>query len=56
MESFDNEVINACKEKHILMLVEYKHDWNREVIAQFYATCYFEEGDIRRVHWRTEGT
>lgn len=35
----------------------YKRDWNSEVIAQFYATCYFEEsGNVRNVHWMTEGT
>ena len=26
-----------------------KHDWNVEAIAQFYATLYFEEGDVRRI-------
>jgi hypothetical protein len=26
-----------------------KHDWIVEAIAQFYATLYFEEGDVRRI-------
>jgi hypothetical protein len=32
------------------------YDWNVEVIAQFYATLYVEEGGgARRMHWMTEG-
>jgi hypothetical protein len=32
------------------------YDWNVEVIAQFYATLYIEEGGgARRMHWMTEG-
>jgi hypothetical protein len=32
------------------------YDWNVEVIAQFYATLYIEEGgEARRMHWMTEG-
>ena len=30
--------------------------WNSEVIAQFYATCYFTcRNDEKVVHWMTEG-
>jgi hypothetical protein len=34
----------------------FKYDWNNKIIAQFYATCYFEKDeDVRWVHWMTEG-
>ena len=34
----------------------FQYDWNIEVIAQFYTTCYFEtRDDMRWVHWMTEG-
>jgi len=33
----------------------FQYDWNIEVIAQFYVTCYFETHDgMRWVHWMTE--
>jgi hypothetical protein len=36
-------------------LLAFKKDWKNEVIAQFYATIYFEEhGDTRKLHWMTE--
>jgi hypothetical protein len=51
-----NEIINACKQKHIYRIMSFRYDWNIEVIAQFYVTCYFEtRGDVRWVHWMTEG-
>jgi hypothetical protein len=32
------------------------YDWNVEVISQFYATLFIEEGGgARRMHWMTEG-
>ena len=36
------------------MLMEFVHDWNFEVIAQFYATLFVEE-EPRRMHWMLEG-
>jgi len=51
-----NEIINVCKQKHIYRIMSFRYDWNIEVIAHFYATCYFEtRGDVRWVHWMTEG-
>jgi hypothetical protein len=36
-------------------ILAFKKDWNNEVIAQFYATVYFEEhGDTRKLHWMFE--
>jgi hypothetical protein len=32
--------------------MEFHYDWNIEVIAQFYATLFFEEaGSVRAMHW-----
>jgi hypothetical protein len=48
---FDSVII-ACKAKHLRDIVASKKNWNNEVIAQFYATVYFEEhGDTRKLHW-----
>jgi hypothetical protein len=49
-------VIAACMAKHLKFLLAFKKDWNNKVIAQFYATVYFEEhGDTRKLHWMTKG-
>ena len=51
-----NEIIDQCKAKHIYKIMGFRYDWNNEVIAQFYATCYFETiDDMQLVHWMTEG-
>ena len=36
-----NEVIAACEEKRISHLMGFKHGWNKEIIAQFFATVFF---------------
>jgi hypothetical protein len=52
---FDS-VVAACKAKHLRDILAFKKNWNNEVIAQFYATIYFEEhGDTRKLHWMTKG-
>jgi hypothetical protein len=52
---FDSVII-ACKTKHLRDVLNFKKNWNNEVIAQFYAIVYFEEhGDTRKLHWMTEG-
>jgi hypothetical protein len=34
----------------------FHHDWNIEVIPQFYATLFIEEGgNVRVIHWITKG-
>ncbi|RLM66450.1 uncharacterized protein C2845_PM16G03130 [Panicum miliaceum] len=51
-----DEIIDACKNKDVYNIMGFKYNWNNEIIAQFYATFYFEEdGDVRWVHWMTEG-
>jgi hypothetical protein len=51
-----DQVIAACERHHLKILMDIHYDWNVEVIAQFYATLYIEEGSgARRMHWMTEG-
>jgi hypothetical protein len=51
-----NQVITACESLHIKRIMEFHYDWNIEVIAQFYATLFFEEaGSVRAMYWMTEG-
>jgi hypothetical protein len=51
-----NEIISACEDKKNKALMGFKKNWNKELIAQFYATMYFGsiEGD-RAMFWMTEG-
>jgi hypothetical protein len=51
-----NQVIAACETHHLKNLMGVHYDWNVDVIAQFYATLYIEEGGgARKKHWMTEG-
>jgi hypothetical protein len=51
-----NDVVTACRAKHLRDVMAFKKNWNNEVIAQFYATLYVEEhGDTSKLHWMTEG-
>ncbi|RLM81004.1 putative copia-like retroelement [Panicum miliaceum] len=51
-----DEIIDACKKKHVYKIMGFKYDWNNEIIAQFYATYYFEKDvHVRWVHWMIEG-
>ena len=50
------EIIRECKRKNIYKILGFAKSWNSEVIAQFYATCYFtSRNDEKVVHWMTEG-
>jgi hypothetical protein len=49
-------VIASRMAKNLRDVLAFKKDWNNEIIAQFYATLYFEErGDTRKPHWMTKG-
>jgi hypothetical protein len=51
-----DQVIVACESHHLKILMGIHYDWNVEVIVQFYATLYIEEGGgARRMHWMIEG-
>jgi len=48
--------MSACENKHIKELMGFQKDWNKEVIAQFYATVHFGHlRDDRAMLWMTEG-
>jgi hypothetical protein len=51
-----NEVVTACRAKHLRDVMAFRKNWNNEIIAQFFATLYVEErGDTRKFYWMTEG-
>ena len=49
-----DHAIAICEHTGVYEIMEFQHDWNTEVVAQFYATLYVEE-DERRMHWMLEG-
>ena len=49
-----DHAIAICEHTGVYEIMEFQHDWNTKVIAQFYATLYVEE-DERRMHWMLEG-
>ena len=50
-----NEVLAECEEKRIRHLMGFKHGWNKEIIAQFYATVFFGyHNEERAMFWMTE--
>ena len=49
------EVMAACADKRIKVLMGFKHSWNKEIIAQFYATVFFGHHDGERaMFWMKE--
>jgi len=47
--------IKVCDKFELSTLMSFKYDWNREILAQFHAT-YFWNRDNDEVHWMTDGT
>jgi hypothetical protein len=46
-----DEVVDACRAKHLRDVMPFQKSWNNEIIAQFYATLYVEDrGDTRIFH------
>jgi hypothetical protein len=46
-----DEVVAACKAKHLRDTMAFKKNWNNEIIAQFFTTLYVEEReDTKKVH------
>jgi hypothetical protein len=52
-----DEVVTACRAKHLRDAISFQKNWKNEIIAQFYATLYVEErGDTRNfIGWPKEG-
>ncbi|RLN34650.1 hypothetical protein C2845_PM03G31150 [Panicum miliaceum] len=54
-DSIFDQVRAACAEKRIKHLMAFKHSWNKEIIAQFYATVYFGyHQNERAMFWMIE--
>jgi L-rhamnose mutarotase len=46
-----DEVVAACRAKHLREFMAFQKNWNNEIIAQFYATLFAEDrGDTRKFH------
>lgn len=50
-----DEVIEACNKQHLKELMALQYPWCKEIIAQFYATVYFEPNIEKTIHWMTNG-
>jgi hypothetical protein len=49
-------LLHNARQSIFIGMIGFQYDWNNKIIAQFYATCYFNtRGDVRWVHWMTEG-
>jgi hypothetical protein len=48
-----NEVISNCERQRVKMLMGFRQDWNKEIIAQFYAIVHV--GTERAMTWMTNG-
>jgi hypothetical protein len=43
-----NEVMSACRAKHLREFMAFQKNWNNDIIAQFFTTLYVEERGIQR--------
>jgi hypothetical protein len=42
-----DEMVVACRDKHLRDAISFQKNWNNEIIAQFYATLFVEERGTR---------
>jgi hypothetical protein len=42
-DRFFDEVVAACKAKHLRDIITFRKNWNNEIIVQFFSTLYVEE-------------
>jgi hypothetical protein len=42
-----DDVVAACRAKHLRDVMSFQNNWNNEIIAQFYAILYVEERGTR---------
>ena len=49
-----NRVIRACENFGLFDLMSFRYNWNEEVLAQFYAT-FFYDIYTDEIHWVTDG-
>jgi hypothetical protein len=49
-----NRVLEACDLHEITKLLQFRHNWNQEVIAEFYSTLFYDKKE-RVFMWMTNG-
>jgi hypothetical protein len=49
-----NKVLEACDLHEITELLQFRHNWNQEVIAEFYSTLFYDKKE-RVFMWMTNG-
>jgi hypothetical protein len=55
-DRFFDDLVGACRAKHLRDASALQKNLNNEIIAQFFDTLYVEErGDTRKFYWMTEG-
>jgi hypothetical protein len=56
MESKNDPIFTVCGHQRVKKLMGFRQDWNREIIAQLYATIHFGYIDTERaMTWMTNG-
>jgi hypothetical protein len=49
-----NRVLEACDLHEIITLLQFRHNWNQEVIAEFYSTLFYDKKEMIFM-WMTNG-
>jgi hypothetical protein len=49
-----NRILEACHFHGIIYLLQFRHNWNQEVITEFYSTLFFDKKE-RIFMWMTNG-
>jgi hypothetical protein len=49
-----NKVLEACDLHEITELLQFRHNWNQEVIAEFYSTLFYDKKEMVFM-WMTNG-
>jgi hypothetical protein len=53
-DPFFNQVIAKCKEFGLYDIMGFRYDWNKEILARFHSSLYYDERKIA-IFWTTEG-
>jgi hypothetical protein len=52
-EQFVN-IFETCDRLGLVEIIEFKHDYNEQLVIQFYSTLFLEKNDSRHFWWMTE--
>jgi hypothetical protein len=53
-DMYFNMILEACDFHEITNLLQFRHNWNQEVIVEFYSTLIFDKKE-RIFMWMTKG-